>query len=406
MMSWLVKRLQGQVRLQVESPFPERILNLCGAHDLSFWDLEWKSPESFTCRMSRRDYHCLRQAVERMECTLTVLRREGAPYFLGGFRHRTALVLGAVVCGTALFLSSFFVWDFQVEGNETVPTERILRALKEYGVGVGSFGLSLDGEDIRNHLLLELPELSWITVNVSGCRAYVQVRERTPAPELVNKRAPANVVARQAGVVLKIQTLSGVPCVLRGSSVEEGQLLISGVEDTETFGARLTSAMGSVEARTWYTLTTQVPLTVQEKQYTGQKRTLLSLNFGEKRVKFYTNSSIEEENYDKIIHRQQLRLFGLTLPLTVETQQLAVYETVQTTRDAQAAGDAAGAMLQDYLEELVAPYGTVCSTLISTQQNGDVLTVTLRAECQEEIGQQVPIYTDTNDTTTAEDPSA
>ena len=49
--------------------------------------------------------------------------------------------------------------------------------------------------------------------------------------------------------------------------------------------------------------------------------------------------------------------------------------------------------LEQYLEDLVSPYGEVKSTLISSSQRGDILTVTLRAECQEEIGRSVPIYT-------------
>ena len=74
-----LNRLLGQVYLRIECAFPERVLNLCGARDLAFWDLQWQTPTSFTCRMSRRDYHRLRQTAEKLECTLTVMRREGRP---------------------------------------------------------------------------------------------------------------------------------------------------------------------------------------------------------------------------------------------------------------------------------------------------------------------------------------
>ena len=158
MLNELVNRLRGQVWIRAESAFPERVLNLCGARDLAFWDLAWESPTAFTCRLSRRDWHTLRRAAANLECTLSVVGREGAPYFLVRFRRRQVLLAGLALCAAGLFFGSFFVWEFRIEGNETVPTERILRALEQNGVHLGSFGLSLDGEDIRNHVLLEIPE--------------------------------------------------------------------------------------------------------------------------------------------------------------------------------------------------------------------------------------------------------
>lgn len=397
MLNEAVNRLRGQVRVRAESAFPERVLNLCGARDLAFWDLEWESPTTFTCRLSRRDWRVLRQAAEQLDCTLTVVRREGAPYFLFRFRHRQALVTGLVACFLGLFLGSFFVWDFDVEGNETVPTEEILRSLEKCGVGLGSFGLSLDGEDIRNHVLLDIPELSWITVNVSGCRASVQVRERVEPPEMIDQQTPANVVARRAGLVLEVQALDGVAAVLPGTAVTEGQLLISGVEDTETVGARVLAGMGEVRARTWYTLTTDVPLTAAEKQYTGGEKTGVSLIFGTRRVKFFTNSSIEGKKYDKITNRHPLTLLDVPLPVTIVTETYRFYETVPVEQTAAQAEQAAEAVLEEQLQAMVEPYGTVSSTLCSSRQRGGVLTVTLSAECVEQIGERVPIFTEESD---------
>ena len=397
MLRKIVNRLQGQVRVRVEAAFPERVLNLCGARNLSFWDLEWEGPTAFTCRLSRRDWHSLRRAAKHLDCTLTPVGREGVPYFVGRFRKRYALLLGLGLCAAALSVGSFFIWDFTVEGNETVTTEEILRALQKNGVEIGTFGFSLDAEDLRNHVLLDIPELSWMTVNVSGCRAYVQVRERVMAPELVNKRAPTNVVARRAGRVLKVRALDGVTCALPGTAVEEGQLLISGVEDTETFGARILAGMGTVQARTWYTLAVPMALTAPVKQYTGEERTYLSLIFGTRRVKFFSNSSIEGREYDKITKRHPWTLFGLPLPVTAVTETCRFYEPAQTAVETQAARAAGEAILTAYLHTLVDDYGRVTSSLCTARQKGDVLLVTLLAECREQIGQTVPIYTENTD---------
>ena len=397
MLNEVVNRLRGQIRVRAECAFPERVLNLCGARDLAFWDLEWESPTSFTCYLSRRDWHALRRAAKNLDCTLTAVGREGVPYFFFRFRHRQSLLIGLTVCAFALFLGSFFVWDFRVEGNETVPTEKILRSLEKNGVRLGSFGLSLDGEDLRNHVLLDIPELSWLTVNVSGCRATVQVRERVMAPELVDERTPTNLVARRAGMVLKVRALEGVSCVMKGSTVTEGQLLVSGVEDTDTFGARVLAGTGQVTARTWYSLTAAVPLTAMEKRYTGGEKTLVSLVFGTHRLKFFTNSSIEGAKYDKITTRHPLTLLGLPLPVTVVTEVCRFYEIEMAEQSPAQAEARTEAVLTDYLHSLVDPYGTVRSTLCGARRRGDTLLVTLNAECEEEIGASAPIYTEEPD---------
>lgn len=394
MLNEMVNRLRGQVRIRAESAFPERVLNLCGARELSFWDVEWESPTAFTCRLSRRDWHALRLAAKNLDCTLTVVGREGAPYFLFRFRNRQPLLIGLTLCAVTLFISSFFVWDFAVEGNETVPTEEILRVLEKNGVRLGAFGLALDGEDIRNHVLLDIPELSWITVNVSGCRANVQVRERIPVPERVDRRDPANVVARRAGLVLKVQAMDGVTCVQPGTAVAEGQLLISGVEDTDTVGARILAGMGSVTARTWHTLTAAIPLEADQKQYTGEEKTFFSLIIGTRRIKFFSNSSIEGEEYDKITLRHPISMLGLRLPVALAAETCRFYETVPVSRTPAEAERIGGEVLTEYLESLVEPYGSVSSTLCASRQRDGVLLVTLSAECVEEIGERVPIYTE------------
>ena len=40
--------LRGTLRVRVESAFPERVLNLCGAHGIAFSDLRWESASALS----------------------------------------------------------------------------------------------------------------------------------------------------------------------------------------------------------------------------------------------------------------------------------------------------------------------------------------------------------------------
>lgn len=114
----------------------------------------------------------------------------GHAVFLARLRRRHALFAGGILCAALLLVNSLFIWDFEVTGNETVPTETILHALREHGVHRGTFIYSFRSQDICNRVLPELKDLCWVAVNVRGCKAYVQVRERVRAPERVNESEP------------------------------------------------------------------------------------------------------------------------------------------------------------------------------------------------------------------------
>ena len=74
MLREIINRLRGQVRLRVRCPYPERVLNVCSARNLAFWDLTWEDAETFTCRISRKDFHLLRQAAEKLGMGVPTLR--------------------------------------------------------------------------------------------------------------------------------------------------------------------------------------------------------------------------------------------------------------------------------------------------------------------------------------------
>ena len=126
--------LRGQVTVEVESAAPERVLNLCAAHGIPFWELCWLSELRLRAVTTRTALPRLRQLLTGAGAQLTVLRTEGAPEVWRQYRRRYVLWGAAALLAVVLALGSTHIWAFEVTGNDTVPTETILRALEKHGV--------------------------------------------------------------------------------------------------------------------------------------------------------------------------------------------------------------------------------------------------------------------------------
>ena len=390
----IVNFIQGSVLLEVESAYPERIVNLCSAHEIPFWDVRWENDIRFTVRTTRQGERRLRQAAAQTDASIRRLNQDGAPVLAWRLRHRYILLAGCAALLMLVTSSNFFIWDFEVTGNDTVPTEVILRALEKQGVTVGCPGLSVDQETLRNHVLLELEDLSWLAVNVKGCVAHVQVVERHRPPPLMEERQPANVIAARDGLVTKVEALDGRAEVMQGSTVTKGQLLISGVTDGGSYGMRLVHGMGSVWARTWYEQSTLVPLKTEQLGSEGKTTTRYALDFGKHRIKIYGKGSVTAPDCDKITTYSPWVLpGGLRLPVTLVTERCTAHDTAEGERAMELARQEGEELLVHQLTEQLGEDGTITETRFASARQGDYLLVTMKAECLEQIGVSVPLDT-------------
>ena len=397
----IVSLLRGSVRVRAESRFPERVLNVCSARGIALRDPVFLGDTALALSVDRRDWRRFKAACADIGAEAHIERVVGLPFFLGRLRRRTALLAGLALCAALFAANACFVWDLCVEGNETVPPERILRVLAENGVRRGTFAFSIDQRSLCNHALLSLPELSWLTVNVRGCRAYVIVRERVPRPAIVNESAPTNVIARRDALVTDVRALDGEARVLRGTTVRRGQLLISGVVETQgvqspVVGTRYLAGKGEVYGRTWYELSTMIPLYELRKTPTGGAERTFAVAWGENRVKFSIKGTGNlSTECDKIISRKQWTLpGGFVLPVTWTTETYLPYETVRAERGRETAEALGRAALESYLCGQLDADGEIVSERVASAARGEWLLVTLSAECLEQIGETAPIPMD------------
>lgn len=383
--------LLGWTELEVQGSLPERLLNALAVRNIPFWSVEKSDACTMRFKVRRKYAKTVSALAVNSQCTVTRAAAHGAPVKLWNMRTRYALFAGAVLCMALLAVSSCFVWEIRVEGNETLSTGEIIRALDDCGVGIGSFWPAFTGDSLRNEMLLRLPELRWAAVNYDSSTITVIVRERTEKPDMVLEDQPMHIIAGKSGVVSMISTLKGKPMVVPRQTVLEGECLISGTVPS-TFGdTQIVHALGNVRARTWYEFRASRSLTVSEKIYTGREKNRFALVFGENRVNFYGNGRIYDGNCDKIIKEYPLSVEGVfTLPLTLVRETYTEYTPTDTRQDVEVLQREMEAELREYLETRISD-GSVTEVSVRFSEKNGALTATLSAECLEEIGVPVPM---------------
>ncbi|MCI8594768.1 MAG: sporulation protein YqfD [Oscillospiraceae bacterium] len=392
-MKRIINFFRGWVEFTVTGVFPERLYNLCAQYGVAFWGLVRIDAHTVTMRIAASDRKAFRQVAAKAQCEILEERRGGAPFFALRFRKRYAFLGGLLCALAAVVVLSNFVLTVEVTGNETVPTAVITAQLRRLGVRPGRYGPALDVRQIAQEALLELDELSYMTINLHGTKAEVIVRERVAPPEVRDKDELCDIVAGADGVILRIEALAGDGLVQPGDAVLKGETLIAGMvrlEAQEYSGLPPTffsvRAEGKVYARTRRTLTARIPLEVQVKRYTGESETRRALLLPGQRVNFYQNSGISYSEYDKITESKSLS----ALPVTFLKETVRAYVTETAALDAEAAQPMLEEQLHTRLAVLIGD-GTVEREQFSAKVDGGFLTVTLTAECEEQIGREGPL---------------
>lgn len=392
-MKKLVAWLFGAVTARVVGAQPEDFLNLCVRENLILWRMDRLDPFTLEVQVTGREYPRMCRLAEACQCTVQDPKRRGLPFFLLGFRRRYALLAGLVLCLVLGLVGGQVILTVEVSGNETIPDEVIISQLRLCGVSTGTWGPSVPIRAVENRVMRAMDDLAFFSLNLKGTKAEVIVRERDPAPKLKEEKVPTNIVSAADGVITHLEPWRGDAQYVEGDAVQKGDILISGrirldpppnVESE--LGTALVHADGKVLARTQRTMTAEISLTAPGKDYTGEKVTRRFLSVMGRRINFYKNSGIPYEKYDII---SQLKSWtpaeGKTLPVIWGKETYREYTDDAVRLDALQAEELLRQKLLEALEACM-DQGEILQTDFSTEQTGEVLRVTLQAQCDEQIG--------------------
>ena len=375
------------VQVEVVSADLPGLLSTLPNMDIEIEDAVSQDLLTATLSVRRKDLVKVRRLCEKRGEGLRVLHRRGLYWAVKRILSRPVLVLGfLILTALHLFLPTRVLF-IQVEGNRTVPAQKVLEQAGQCGIYFGASRSAVRSEKVKNALLKAMPELQWAGVTTTGCVAVVQVRERTN-PSVTEKGAGvSSIVATRDGVISQVTVTAGTPLCKIGDAVVKGQTLISGYTDLGLV-IRCQQAQGEIYAYTDRKIQTLIPLeqTVRGAQ-TGSE-TKFSLLLGKNRINFCKGSGISPTGCVKMYAQNYITLpGGFVLPVAILRETYHTYQTTPRTQEAQELAEGARNFTQQYLRgQMVA--GQLLNSSDEISEEPGLLLYTGSYKCLEMIGAQ------------------
>ncbi len=337
----------------------------------------------------RRSFKRLRTPAFKTGTRIRILKKRGLFMAIRPFRKRWGLAVGFFLFMGLVFFSAGFIWQVEVTGCETVSATQILADLEKMGLRVGC-RRTIDVGPIENRYLKGNEKLSWMSINVRGTTAYVEVREKGLKPEVVDLATPSNIYAARDGVILSIMDYGGTRQVQVGEAVAAGDLLVSG-DWTDKYGVRhLTRSIATITAETRREASVSFAFQEKIRKKTGKKRTFFAVSFGKMKISLYFTKKISYNEYDTVEDYYPLRIGSFVFPISlhrIRVEEVQVENIQRTEEDVRKM-----ALTQlGFFEEDVLADAKVRKRELNEKVTEDALELRAVFYCEEEIGVELPI---------------
>lgn len=376
--------LFGSITVSV-SGNTERFLSALSRSGIRYWSLKSKSPGTAQFCIYRRNFKSLVPIRRQSHSHIHIIRRSGVPHLLRNYKKRLGIAVGAVIFIITFFIFSFFIWRIEVSGCKSTTVYEVLESLEQLGFSKGSIKSSFVIREIENEFLKNNSKYSWISINIKGTTAYIEVNEAVPKPDIIDTSEPCSIYAARDGVIASVTSFMGYSVVSPGDTVTAGDLVVSG-NYTDKYGVEYKlHSYAKVMAYTVHANTVTVPYTEKVHVPTGKVKNKYSIKLIRFTIPLYFSKKISYNNYDTTQSEKILSLGNnFALPFSVIKNTYTEFEPSVCTKSKEAALADAYEQLYDFEYNLAGI--TVTDRSYQETDNGDSITVKVTLECYEDIG--------------------
>ena len=385
-----VRWLLGSVKFEVAGEAPWRFFTRAAKLGYSLWGIAPKAKGAVKAYARLRALPELQKLAAECDCTLQVEEKIGLQVALERLWARKGLVVGLVLAVLLYGQLGSRVWNITVHGCEAYTPEEVLAAARACGVYCGAKKSSFDPRMAADSMMLHLPGLSWLSLNTRDCFVEIELREAVPKPEREEKEGFSIVSAARAGQVVSCRAMAGKLLVQPGQVVEEGQMLVTGLQETAAGEPLFVNARAVILARTWRVWEETLPVTVEETVATGEEKTRRSLQLFTLQLPLdFAASPLAPGEITRTA--EPLTLLGVELPVALHTEHWRGTQVVFRECTEEELYAAAEETLLAKAAQALGDEGTIEERKIELSIRGNICTARLICTCVEDIAVEVPI---------------
>jgi sporulation protein YqfD len=143
------------------------------------------------------------------------------------FFARFGILIGLFFAICFYIISSNYILNFEVMGNQTHSSEEIIAVLSEKGVKTFDAINKNSNEEIEQIILDNFNEVSMVSVVKKGMTIVINIKEKLLNDEHENVGNHSALIAKDDGIITEIELIQGTLLVKVGDFVRAGDELVS-----------------------------------------------------------------------------------------------------------------------------------------------------------------------------------
>jgi len=289
--------------------FIKKIVN----NDIELFNIEYISNSEINIIIDKKDYYKIKKI--KTIYKIKIVKKYGIDNLKDIIKYNKIIFLFLFICIIILIFLSNIIFSIKVVHNDEEIRDIIFKELNNNGIKIHGFKKNKkEINKIKDKILVEYKDkIEWLEIENIGTSYIVRLQTRI-IPQIDDKKANRNVVAKKNAVIKKIEAIAGNVDKQRGEYVKKGDIIINGsIKLNESIKENI-AADGIVFGEVWYTTTVSYPFIYQEDITTNEETTNIIYNFLNKEKILYG----KKYKYKKNIETKKISSSFLPIYISIE----------------------------------------------------------------------------------------